>query len=372
MKIVYLSNSIIPSRAANSIHVMRMCQAFADNGHEVVLLAPEKTKEYEKSVDNLYEFYGVKETFQIIKVPSIDIKFLRNIYYGYKVLQKINIIKPDLVYGRDLYGCFLSSYSHNTIFEAHAPMQNFITCQLLNIMNKNTYYKKTVVISDALKKIIIAKQNIKLDNLLVAHDGADEVMDFDTKIQLQGNKNNLKIGYVGSLYKGKGIEVIASIFDKMNDNVEFHIIGGVEKDIKFWKKEIQSANVFFYGFIAQKDIHFYINALDICLLPNQKIVFTYGSSEKGINISEFTSPLKMFEYMAHQKAIIASKLPVLQEVLNEKNSILVDCEDMDAWIIAIENLRDKQLRNKLSQRAYQDFIEKYSWKNRAKEILNAL
>ena len=39
MNILYISNSIIPSRTANSIHVMKMCQAFADNGHEVTLLA---------------------------------------------------------------------------------------------------------------------------------------------------------------------------------------------------------------------------------------------------------------------------------------------------------------------------------------------
>ena len=48
MKILYISNSIIPSRTANSIHVMKMCQAFADNGHEVVLLAPDKKNKDKK------------------------------------------------------------------------------------------------------------------------------------------------------------------------------------------------------------------------------------------------------------------------------------------------------------------------------------
>ena len=48
MNLVYISNSIIPSRTANSIHVMKMCQAFADNGHDVVLLAPDIKQKYEK------------------------------------------------------------------------------------------------------------------------------------------------------------------------------------------------------------------------------------------------------------------------------------------------------------------------------------
>ena len=63
MKIAYISNSIIPSKAANSIHVMKMCQAFADNGHEVILLAPDRKSEYEKKIDDVYDFYGVKKNF---------------------------------------------------------------------------------------------------------------------------------------------------------------------------------------------------------------------------------------------------------------------------------------------------------------------
>ena len=48
----------------------------------------------------------------------------------------------------------------------------------------------------------------------------------------------------------------------------------------------------------------------------------------GINISGYTSPLKLFEYMSHKKAIIASDLPVLKEVLNNKNSVLVEHDNI--------------------------------------------
>ena len=63
MKILYISNSIIPSRAANSIHVMKMSQAFANIGHEVILLAPDRRKKYEKNVHDIYDYYGVKKKF---------------------------------------------------------------------------------------------------------------------------------------------------------------------------------------------------------------------------------------------------------------------------------------------------------------------
>ena len=63
MKILYVSNSKIPSRTANSIHVMKMCQAFSINGHNVILLAPDIKKNNEKNVVDIYEFYGVKKNF---------------------------------------------------------------------------------------------------------------------------------------------------------------------------------------------------------------------------------------------------------------------------------------------------------------------
>ena len=96
--------------------------------------------------------------------------------------------------------------------------------------------------------------------------------------------------------------------------------------------------------------------------PYQKEVAVSGG--KG-NTSDFMSPLKIFEYMSSKKAIICSDLPVLREILNEKNSILVDCENVQEWVDAIDRLKDSEVRKQLAQYAYDDFIGQYSWKQRA-------
>ena len=80
MKILYISKSSIPSRTANSIHVMKMCQAFADNGHEVVLLAPDIKNRVEKGVQDLHNYYGVKK-FQNKKLWHPDLKWGAILYY---------------------------------------------------------------------------------------------------------------------------------------------------------------------------------------------------------------------------------------------------------------------------------------------------
>lgn len=63
MNIAYISNSFIPSRTANSIHVMKMCQAFSNNGHNVTLFVPDARKELEQGVVDIFDYCDVEHNF---------------------------------------------------------------------------------------------------------------------------------------------------------------------------------------------------------------------------------------------------------------------------------------------------------------------
>ena len=374
MKIIYISKSIIPSRAANSIHVMKMCQAFADNGHEVVLLAPDLKNHYEKDVEDIYEYYGVRKNFEIKKLFHPNIRLGAFLYVLAIFFYLFTNKKFDLVYGRFLHGIYLASLlNYNVIYESHAPIFAGKDHRLLVFekLTKKRNFKKLVVISHVLKNMYLEKGYLSYSKIQVAHDGADMAENFNSKNNLLGLKNNLKVGYVGHLYKGKGMEVILSLANRLDDDIEIHIIGGLEEDIKLWKSKISSKNIYFYGFIPHKQVGNYINALDVCLLPNQKIILAHGSNPLNINlnISTFTSPLKLFEYMSYKKPIIASDLPVIREVLNKKNSILVKYDDIDLWLGSIKQLKNNELRESISTEIFKDF-SKFTWKNRALELLD--
>jgi len=105
MKIAYLSSSIIPSRAANSVHVMKMSQAFSKNGHEVILYAPEREKGLEKDVDNVFDYYGVDDCFTITKRPWVKVKG-RGYIFGLLTALDMRRNEIDLAYGRKLSSCF--------------------------------------------------------------------------------------------------------------------------------------------------------------------------------------------------------------------------------------------------------------------------
>jgi len=371
MKILYISKSIIPSRTANSINVMKMCQGFSENGNEVILLAPDIKKNYEKNINDVFKFYGVKKNFKLKRLWHPDFIggsfFYLLAIFIYLLINK----KFDLVYGRFLHGCYIATLlKFPVIFEAHEALVDMKESRLLIFKKliKNKYFRKLIVISQELKKMYLKNNFIRNLNIQVAHDGADKVLDFSQKVNLLGNKKNLKVGYVGHLYKGKGIEMINLIASKLSEKIDFHIIGGTIKDITYWKNKIKKNNVFFYGFISHQKIGNYINSLDVCLLPNQKVVLAHGSEIQKVNISKFTSPLKLFEYMSYRKPIIASDLKVIREILNEKNSILVKCNNHEEWIRAINKLKDRKKRENIAKQVFKDF-NNYTWKNRARIVI---
>src|SRR3989338_9997638 len=104
MKVAYLAESIIPSRTANSIHVMRMCEAFANHGHEVTLFVPHRRDEREPGITDVFGFYGVRPNFRIrfLAWPALPYGW---IFTCLDFVLKVGRLRPDLIYARFLYGC---------------------------------------------------------------------------------------------------------------------------------------------------------------------------------------------------------------------------------------------------------------------------
>lgn len=374
MKLIYLSNSIIPSRSANSIHVMKMCQGFSDNGYEVILLAPNLKNKYEKNVNDIYDFYGVRKNFKIKKLWYPDF-WGGALFYSLSIFFYLLINKSHkLVYGRFLYGCYVAAIlKKKVILEEHGSMTDTKKHVILifKTLLKNKYFEKLIVISDALKNIYLKKNYLEASKIFVAHDGADKVLDLETTVNLFGDKNSLKIGYVGHLYEGRGVEIIIECAKKLKD-MTFHLVGGNSREIEYWKnylKKLGLKNIFFYGFITPKETYKYRNSFDIVLAPySKKVSVMKVKGNNQLETSQFMSPLKIFEYMAHKKPIIASDLPVIREVLNEKNSILVEHNNIELWVKSIIKLKDSNLRNTIASNALNDF-KNYTWKKRASSVI---
>ena len=81
MKVLYISNSKVPSVEANSLQVMKMCDSFSDHVHDVMLLA--KKGSLSKDV---FKYYNLKNVFDIRLIPS-NILFINMIFMAYHLIK---------------------------------------------------------------------------------------------------------------------------------------------------------------------------------------------------------------------------------------------------------------------------------------------
>ncbi|MEK7072214.1 MAG: glycosyltransferase, partial [Patescibacteria group bacterium] len=206
-------------------------------------------------------------------------------------------------------------------------------------------------------KILVAPDAVDLDQFLDIKESKEELRQ---KLNLPINKNI--IVYTGHLYKWKGVQTLAEASSFLTDHELVVIIGGTDKDIlDFKNKNKDLRNILIIGHLPQYLIPSYLKAADVLVLPN---------SAKSTISSTYTSPLKLFEYMASQRPIIASDLPSIREILNNGNSVLVEPDNskkMAENIMLI--LQNSLLSDKISKQSYND-VQKYSWSKRANSIVN--
>lgn len=369
MKIVYISRSIIPSRTANSINVMKMCSNFASLGHEVTLLAPWTKKLEEKGIDDFFEYYGVEKNFKLKKIYSPNIKYLKKMIYSYLCLKEVKKINPKIVYGRDdMFAFYLTQKNgFKTLFERHEPFKknDFEHKMFKNFLEMKKDKIKLVTISKKLSEIYSKNYNLNEDEILVAQS-ATGLFNMQDLPNIDFSKNKINIGYIGSLFKGRGIETIIGLARNFI-NLNFHIIGGKEEDINYWKDKSEGLdNLYFYGFINPKETYKYRNMCDILLAP-------YQGEKSGNRNSDFMSPIKIFEYMASKKAIICSDMPAIRESINEEHAVFVKSDNISDWIDAINNLvHNKEKLEIISNNAYKYCLNNFTYESRCKKILEVL
>ena len=366
MRITYLSNSIIPSRTANSINVMKMCAAFASLGHEVRLVTP--NREPKQSVTDVHDFYGVPDSFGIRVLPWHRVKG-RSYIYAINAAREAKRLGTDIAYTRSSF-CALSAVAKglDVILELHVAPQGMRKTEL-RLVSRSRRLGQVVCISAALAQHVKSQFPSLAERTIVAHDGADQQR-LPEAARHGSCDAPFRAGYVGHLYPGKGMELISELVRHCPE-VSFHVVGGMPEDIERWKEELAGIdNLTLHGFVPPREVQGYLASFDILLAPYGSAVSAYGGDS---NIVEWMSPLKLFEYMAAGKAIVCSDLASLREVLvHEETGLLCAANDVEGWSAAVKQLAsDPELRDRLGRAARDLFEERYTWKARARNIISS-
>ncbi|TVT28912.1 glycosyltransferase family 4 protein [Salinicoccus cyprini] len=360
MKLVYISSSILFSGSANSLHVMKMANSLSKNVNNVTLVVRGVLNK-----ENYYEYYDVTQNFKVINFNVYKHKILAPFMYMSKVFinfYKLTKEQDTYFFGRDLLSLAgLSLFTRNIAIEVHDIPKSLIKKFILKKAVKYNKFKKVVVITDSLKRDLINLTKIEENRIIVLHDGSDihSFSKFEDKNQ---------IGYIGSVNRGRGIELIVELATIHSDK-KFHIVGGTENDLRN-KLEIDMIpkNLICHGYLSQKKVKTLVEKFYVVLAPYQEKV---GVVKKGIDTSRWMSPIKLFEYMSYGKAIIVSDLPVLKEVIRDNfNGLIANPSDIEEWSRKIDLLyKDESTHAEIKSNAYNTLVENYTWDKRAVSII---
>jgi glycosyltransferase involved in cell wall biosynthesis len=366
VRIAYVSNSVLPSRAANTVQVLKMCDALASRGHDLRLFL--RTKGQPVEWRGVLQAYKLTGGFEVDWVKDRALRGWRHVY-GFLAARRAHTWGADLVYSRLIPACFAAAaLGRPVIFEGHKPPLGRTDLWMLKRLIHSGRLLRVVVISEALRREYLRVYPSLQSRILVAPDGADSPP--KRMRPLAPPDQPQSVGYAGHLYPGKGMELILAIAS-MAPWARFHVIGGTEADIERWRPAAgELYNVIFEGYLPHSDVIERLTSFDVLIAPYLRRVADEGRTDIG----QWMSPLKLFEYMAAGRPILCSNLPVLAEVVrHQEEALLCDPDDADAWVAGLRRLRDDpSLGETIGRKAHAALLQKYTWSRRADCVLEGL
>ncbi len=364
-------NANFPSTFANNFQVMKACSGFSQAGQETTLVVsrrPETARRLAGIDSSLWEMYAVPASFDIDWCP-FPYPFYRFQQSSYALVASLyaRMRHVRLAYTRSEWlAPSLSMLGVPTFLELHEFVPSVaLHCALREVRSGRV--PGVVCISQALAAAVL-ECGLDPDAVCVAHDAID-LERFEPALDKITARNRLGLSsarplvcHVGHLYEGRGIETIIECAQWMPE-VTFVCVGGNPADITRYQGicDMKSVpNVRFLGAVANSLVPQYLYAADVLVMPYTK----------GTRTHRYMSPIKMFEYLAAGRPIVASDFPVLREILvHETNAVLIEPARAPAMVDAIRRvLSDVSLAVHLSGQARRT-AEEHTWGSRQAKIL---
>lgn len=383
MKIAYLDPYPVPDLRVASLQILQNVDAFARAGAQVTLVTPRgqyrdsdilgRSIHINASLVSLRDIrrkwyfpFNSQKLFSLqiarwLKQNPVDALFTRNL----KLACYLSENHADIPLFFESHEIFAQSFAESHSFE---KKKNRTKYHKLLKMEKQVYSRATgiFVLTSLLRDDILSQYQVVTPITVVA-DGVDlhAVADCSAGSTLTLNKQT-EVLYLGSLHKWKGIPTMMRAM-KYLDNARLNIAGGTSEQIEGLTLLAQEMDVKdrvnFLGFIDPKKRFAAIAQHDICVLP--LTLTSIGS--------RYTSPLKLFEYMAMKKPVVISDFPSIRDVVDEKAVSFADSGDAQSFAKQIIQLRENPQRAAEKVAHARSLVENYyNWDKRAETILKTI
>jgi len=393
MHLSYIANVRLPTEKAHGYQICKMCEAFALNGIEVKLFHPYRKQFDPKLIErSVFEYYGIQPLFEVKTLPNWDIVplnlvipdrwfmpifFAHALFWGlYAVLSARNET-AHLYYTRDSeIAYWLVRLGLPTVYEAHVVHKGGQRW-LLKRIACSSELRLVVVLTSYIKKGFV-EMGFPAEKIVVLPDGVDLSLfeglpsKEECRRRLNLPEDHPIIGYIGrfrTLEMEKGIpeliEAMASMAAVNGAQPLLLCVGGPMDAVPAYldlarRIGLPEHQLKFVDRVPNTEVPYWIRACDVATIPWQWTEFS----------AYFTSPLKLFEYMAAGVPIVATDLPSIREILRHgENGWLVPPGDTKALAEGIRYLLENpDFAKALAVRARQD-AQRYTWTQRAATIL---
>ena len=375
----------MPNVWAQGVQISRMCSAFAVAGRDISLF------HRKGGITNLTDtrtdiHYGLSQP--IDSVPVWSPNFGRIFFFsppasrlaaigrtvdmsmfGFFAIKRATRMGFTRVYTREWQIAWLSTRRNiSTTLELHEVPRSSMWRKFIKGISQRDSLTRIVVISNGVHDGLL-EIGVDEKTVIVAPDAVDitsyENLPTRTEareiVGLQSDRP--LVVYTGSLFRYKGIHSIIEAAEKLSE-VDFVVVGGSGAELENYRNAVNQAgvrNLVTTGYVIPQVISVYQAAADVLIAPN--------TSENKLS-TDYTSPLKLFEYMASSRPVVASSLASIREILcHESTAILVEPDSPTDLAAGIKRLlEDPKLGESIANRA-RDKVSSNTWDRRAQTIL---
>ena len=387
MRILYLADVRFPLERANGIQSMETCHALAARGHEVHMIVRPDTEEPPRDP---YAFYGLPRlaSLGIERAPVVGPAAARRLgYLAFALGRAAGASRPEVVLTRDLgVASFLlrlpRAVRPPVVYESHgyAPDVAAALPALVSTATAPSARKLRrlarressvwsgaegyVTITRALAQDLEARFGRRARTAVIPDGVRVGPGGLHGAAGRPAPGGRPVVAYAGHLYPWKGVDVLLEALTAVTE-ADGLIVGGHEREPDLARTRTLAerlgiaGRVTFAGRVDPPEVQALLAGAAVLVLPNPDSAIS----------TRFTSPLKLFEYMAAGRPIVASDLPAIREVLTpDVHAVLVAPGSAAALAAGIRRLlSDPELGARLGSAAATAVLD-YTWDRRAERL----
>lgn len=336
MKMYYIANARMPSEKAHGIQIAKMCEAFIEAGVDLTLIVPRRATDPR----SLQDYYNLRVPIPLVRLYALDWYTSGSIGY---FLSSVTFMCSYLFFiwskkraGERpiLYTVDIDNYSSSVLAFLGLPIFSEMHGAKPHTLAQHLLFKKASGII-AINKIIIRELQKNFPRsparYLVEPNGVDlssfrtqEKQAARTKLGLPDTKIVL---YAGRFFAWKGLEILPQAASA-TPTLRWQMVGGNREEFEKIAEGSVPSNMYFAGSRPHEEMPLWLSAADALIVLG---------TVRDTQSYRYTSPMKLFEYLAVGRPIIASNTPAICEVVSSKEVSFYEPDNVQDLARAIEH-----------------------------------